>query len=274
MYVRTGALEHYLSKCGPAANPASLAALQSGELWTCDQLMELILFTLNPVSVGLQESDGKQRNTQGLQRLNISQPDLSGSDSDRHMRLQLLHSLELLEQSGAQGDALKKLNSLTGAADSTALVAEVKKTGETLQRLVSSELDVEKALAGNARCCARESGSRRTGAKADAAPTSPFLPRSARSSLHPLSLFLPPLPKHPRQRRRLASRTCSPLPLRDSRAGISRCGNGRERHERFPPPPSATRPARPLYPTPAHVPSKPRALCCRYHSPPSTARAG
>ena len=64
------------------------------------------------------------------------------------MRLALQQSFESVEKSHEKIAALQKLNSMTDASEATALLMATKAAGEDLKRLVTSELDVEKALQG------------------------------------------------------------------------------------------------------------------------------
>ena len=152
-YMRKGALEAYLRQRGEDASPAALAALcvGSGGSWSSDQLMEYIMLTIDPQQVGKAGSSSSTNPT----RIVVQTSDLSGTDEERSMRLQLQHSFESVSASSGQVSMLKKLVALTGAEDSAALLKELKSGGDDLKRVCSSEIDVEKALQGNSHRRAR-----------------------------------------------------------------------------------------------------------------------
>ena len=152
-YMRKGALEAYLRQRGEDASPATLAALGvgAGGSWSSDQLMEYIMLTIDPQQGGKAGSSSSTNPT----RVVVQTSDLSGSDEERSMRLQLQHSFESVSNNSGQVTMLKKLVALTGAEDSAALLKELKGGGDDLKRVCSSEIDVEKALQGKSHRRAR-----------------------------------------------------------------------------------------------------------------------
>ena len=151
-YMRKGALEAYLRKQGELASPAAIAALSaggqvggsSGAKWSSDQLMEYIMLTIAPQQQTKQSSGGGSN----LTRVVINTPDLSGTEEERDMRLHLQHSFSSVENNSAEVATVKQLLALTGTEQGAELLAGVKKTGDNLKRLCTTEMDIEKALQG------------------------------------------------------------------------------------------------------------------------------
>ena len=152
-YMRKGALEAYLRQSGEQASPAAIAALNtggsvgssSGANWSSDQLMEYIMLTIQPHLKSVQHTGDGSNQT----RVVVQTTDLSGTDEERHMRLQLQHSFSSIERNSSEITTIKQLVALTGEEHSSALRVAVNSTGDDLKRLCTSEMDVEKALQGN-----------------------------------------------------------------------------------------------------------------------------
>ena len=145
LYMQKGALEDYLRRSGVSGDVETLDSLDGDVSWSAEQLLEYILITCTIHSAG--ETHGER--DKGVTKINFTSPDLTGSSEERRMRLALQQSFESVEKSSEKIAALQKLNSMTDASEATALLMATKAAGEDLRRLVTSELDVEKALQGD-----------------------------------------------------------------------------------------------------------------------------
>ena len=145
-FIRSGALDAYLGKCGDAGTVASLSA-RAGAL-DSEELLALVMFTITPEQSSASSSTATSLARGGI-NVNVTQPDLSGSDDDRRMRLQLRNDASGVASDAAAMVELGKLSSLTAPASSTALHLKVRDlTHEGLKRVVGTSQDIEKALTG------------------------------------------------------------------------------------------------------------------------------
>ena len=154
-FIRTGALEAYLVKAFPGDSTAVAAAkiknFASLASQNADELMAVIMFIFTPAH----DAGGHQQSGQssggpsgGATRITIQQPDTSGSDEERRCRISLREDADQLLGDTKRMQTLDALYTLKD--DSVQLFAAVHKIadGDGLKRLVSSSMDLEKALTG------------------------------------------------------------------------------------------------------------------------------
>ena len=142
-YIKMGALDAYLKRA--AATASSIHACGALGSLDSDELVAIIMFELQPAapSVGAALSSAAKP-----VQVSVMQNDLTGSSDERRLRLALREDYEKLDGDSAAKAELEKLHSLV--ANPVELAAKVRdlSDGNGLKRLVSTENDVERSLAG------------------------------------------------------------------------------------------------------------------------------
>lgn len=158
-YIRTGALEAYLNKAlsrdSTAVAVAKIKNVASPASQNADELMSVIFFTFVPASdAGGHQQSGHSGggSSSGATRITIQQPDTSGSDEERRCRTSLREDADQLLNDPTRMKTLDDIHSLKD--DPVQLFAAVHKIadGDGLKRLVSSPMDLERALNGEHIC--------------------------------------------------------------------------------------------------------------------------
>ena len=111
--------------------------------------MSIILFIFTPPDAGGHQHSGSGGgSSSGATRITIQQPDTSGSDEERRCRISLREDADKLLSDSTRMQTLDALHNLKD--DSVQLFAAVHKIadGDGLKRLVSSPMDLERALTG------------------------------------------------------------------------------------------------------------------------------
>ena len=143
-FIRSGALDAYLGRCGAVGSVASISA-RAGGLGS-EELVALIMFDIAPA---LSSGAAAHPSMHGGISVNVTQPDLSGTDDERRMRLQLRNDAASVASDAAAMVSLGALSALTAPASSTALHIKVRDlTHDGLKRVVNTSQDIEKALVG------------------------------------------------------------------------------------------------------------------------------
>ena len=154
-FIRTGALEAYLTKAfsgdSTAVAIAKIKNVASPASQDAEELMSVIMFIFTPVpDAGGHQQSGHSGggSSSGATRITIQQPDTSGSDEERRCRTSLREDADQLLNDSTRMQTLDALHSLKD--DSVQLFAAVHKIadGDGLKRLVSSPMDLERALNG------------------------------------------------------------------------------------------------------------------------------
>ena len=152
-FIRTGALEAYLTKAlagdSTAVAVAKLKNVAPPASQDAEELMSIIMFVFTtPDAGGHQHSGSGGGSSGGATRITIQQPDTSGSDEERRCRTSLREDADKLLADSTRMQTLDALHNLKD--DSVQLFAAVHKIadGDGLKRLVSSPMDLERALTG------------------------------------------------------------------------------------------------------------------------------
>ena len=144
-YVRRALLNKYLEEigAGEATIAAGTGSLSTGQLHV--RLMELAPKeqALTATSASMHMAHG------GVLSVNLMQPDLSGSEHERRERIRLRFDADAVQSDASLVVSLNQLDLLTSSETASALHAAVGKlTSTSLERLITTGADIEKALAG------------------------------------------------------------------------------------------------------------------------------
>ena len=153
-FIRTGALEAYLTKAlagdSTAVAVAKLKNVAPPASQDAEELMSIIMFVFTTPDAGGHQHSGHSGggSSSGATRITIQQPDTSGSDEERRCRISLREDADKLLSDSTRMQTLDALHNLKD--DSVQLFAAVHKIadGDGLKRLVSSPMDLERALTG------------------------------------------------------------------------------------------------------------------------------
>ena len=144
-----GALEAFLKKSGAAGEAAALKIRPAA---SADEA-NLILFELSQGASTAQSSAGAPGGSVGPSggiSVSVVQPDFSGSDDERRQRLQLRNDAAEVGASSEHKANLAKYASMLAPEKGNELFLAVQNANsDSLKRLTTSDIDVEKALAGN-----------------------------------------------------------------------------------------------------------------------------
>lgn len=138
--IMEGLLERYLSGRGVTA--AQIGDRCSGGL-DRDELT-VMLFKFEPPRGTAAAAAPASGAGAALTRINLVQPDLSGTEDERRMRLQLRSDAEAVQDDPMLFSKLEALKPLSGAE----IAIKLKGEADSLVRLVSNGAHIEKALAG------------------------------------------------------------------------------------------------------------------------------
>ena len=151
-FIRMGALEAHLRKAGCTVDLINKHA--NATSLSVDELMAAILFDFIPEDHRLPGrisgggGDNSTASPSSNLKLTITQPDLTGSEEEKSSRLSLRDDADALAKDSAQ---IIKLDALHAIKDEPAkLFSHVHSLDDAdgIKRLVSSQSDIEKALAG------------------------------------------------------------------------------------------------------------------------------
>ena len=144
-HTATGALEAFLKGAKDAASPAAIRALGGGR-----SIGELKLFLFSLGSAPAPADDGAHRDGEWRQPLVVYPPDLSGDEETARSRAALRHDAKQVAASRADRAQLTKMVSLAaGERDELFEAIDDDDTGEHLHRLVTTDCEIEKSLAGS-----------------------------------------------------------------------------------------------------------------------------
>ena len=138
-----GAIEQYLKRGATVELITSHSA--EGSL-SADMLMALLMYDFKPPVAGVASTSAPPAPSH--LNVNVVPTDLSGSDDERRLRLTLREDYEKLNGSDASKATLDSLHTLVNSPVDLAQKVREISDDDGLKRLVTTENDVEKALAG------------------------------------------------------------------------------------------------------------------------------
>ena len=142
-YLKMGAIEQYLKRGATVELITSHSA--EGSL-SVDMLMALLMYDFKPPVAGVASTSAPPAPSH--LNVNVVPTDLSGSDDERRLRLTLREDYEKLNGSDASKATLDSLHTLVNSPVDLAQKVREISDDDGLKRLVTTENDVEKALAG------------------------------------------------------------------------------------------------------------------------------
>ena len=150
-YIRCGALEAYLKRGGQNGTESAIASLSANK--SSDELLHLIMFVIVPSSSQQQDSAANSSAHHSAQphgmTFHFSPPDQNASYEERTQRLTLRGDADAVMRDAALLGKLDSMHAHIAPEDQATLAQELREVGsDSLRRLVSNELDIDKALQG------------------------------------------------------------------------------------------------------------------------------